>query len=275
MLNMDTVKIGFIGYGNMSGATAAGLIRSGAVCAEQIYACAKNYEKLCERAEKEGIHPYETAVETVRTCDVIFVGVKPYMVEEVMKPLQEELNGKIVISLAAGLYHDDLSGFIPSAHTVATAPNTPVSVCEGIFICEEENSLSFEEKSFVEVLLENLGLVLWMDKTHMATAGTVIGCAPAFAAMFMEALGDAACKHGLTRQTAYPLIAQMLGGTGKMALESGSHPGQLKDAVCSPAGLTIEGVAALEKNGFRHAVIDAIDQIQNKAKSGNQSNRKK
>lgn len=267
MLNMDTVKIGFIGYGNMSGATAAGLIRSGAIRSEQIYASAKNYEKLCAKAEKDGIHPCETAEETVCACDVIFVGLKPYLVEEVMKPLQKELSNKPVISLAAGLYHDDLSEMMPSAHTVATAPNTPVSVCEGVFLCEETHGLTFAEQAFVEALLKNLGLVLWMDQAHMEAAGTLIGCTPAFIAMFMEALGDAACKHGLTRQTAYPLIAQTLGGTGKMALESGNHPGQLKDAVCSPAGLTIEGVAALEENGFRYAVIDAIDRIRNKAEA--------
>ena len=186
------------------------------------------------------------------------------MVEEILAPLSDALKGKIVISLAAGLYCDTLSKIIPQAHCVATAPNTPVSVCEGIFICEEENTLTEEEKSFVQELLENLGLFLWLDKDHMEIAGVIAGCSPAFVSMFMEALGDAGCKHGLTRSVVYKLIAQMLAGTGKMALKSGDHPGQMKDAVCSPGGLTIAGVAALEKNGFRFAVIDAIDQIQNK-----------
>ena len=112
---------------------------------------------------------------------------------------------------------------MPEAHVVATAPNTPVSVCEGIFICEEENTLSEDEKLFTEDLLSKLGAVLWMDKEHMGIGGVIAGCAPAFTAMFMEALGDAGCKHGLTRQSAYKLAAQMLAGTGKMAMQSGDR----------------------------------------------------
>ncbi len=264
MLSLDTVNIGFIGYGNMAGATARGLIRSGAVVPSQIYACAAHYDKLCQKAEADGIHPCRSAKEVASCCDVVFIGVKPYMVKDVTEPLKDLLSGKLVISLAANTYCDSLSQFMPKAHVVATAPNTPVSVCEGIFICEDENTLTDEEKTFVETLLQQVGVVLWMDKGHMGIGGVISGCTPAFAAMFMEALGDAGCKHGLTRPVVYKLIAQMMAGFGKMALESADHPGQMKDAVCSPGGTTIVGVSALEKNGFRFAVIDAIDQIQQK-----------
>ncbi len=266
MLDLKTVKIGFIGYGNMAGATSAGMMLSGAVRPDQIYACAKDYNKLCGKAAAQGIHACESALEVAEACDVIFIGVKPYMVEDVMTPLKEAVKDKIIISLAANIYCDTLSKIMPDAHCVATAPNTPVSVCEGIFICEDENTLTDEEKVFVQELLENLGLFLWLDKDHMGIAGVIAGCSPAFVSIFMEALGDAGCRHGLTRPVVYKLIAQMLAGTGKMALTSGSHPGQMKDAVCSPGGTTIAGVAALEKNGFRFAVIDAIDQVQNKVK---------
>ncbi len=264
MSDIKKRKIGFIGYGNMAGATARGLILSGAVEPEQIYVCAKDYEKLCIKAEADGVKPCRNAEELSNICDVIFIGVKPYMVKDVMSPLKKILRGKLVISLAANTYCKELSEIMPEAHVVATAPNTPVSVCEGIFICEEENTLSEDEKLFTEDLLSKLGAVLWMDKEHMGIGGVIAGCAPAFTAMFMEALGDAGCKHGLTRQSAYKLAAQMLAGTGKMAMQSGEHPGQMKDAVCSPSGTTIVGVSALEKNGFRFAVIDAVDQIQNK-----------
>lgn len=266
MLNLETVKIGFIGYGNMSGATARGLIRSGAIKGDQIYASAKNYENLCARAEKDGIHPCQTSLEVVENCDVIFIGVKPYMVSEVMGPLTEALAGKLIISLATNLFDDDLEAIMPGTHHLFTAPNTPVSVCEGIFILQEENTLTEEQKEFTVKLLENLGLVLWMEQDHIGLAAIIAGCTPAFTAMYIEALGDAACKHGLTRPVAYSLISQMLVGTGKMALESGDHPGQMKDAVCSPGGSTIVGVSALEQNGFRFSLIDAIDQIQKKIK---------
>lgn len=266
MLDMNSVKIGFIGYGNMAGATGEGLMLSGAVKPEQIYACAKNYDKLCKKAAAQGIHACETSQEVVEACDIVFIGVKPYMVEDVMEPLKDVLGDKIVVSLAANRYYDDLEPVMPGAHIVATAPNTPVSVCEGIFILEDKHGLTEEQTVFVEELLKNVGLVMWMDKEHMGIGGVVIGCTPAFVALFMEALGDAGCKHGLTRPVVYSLIAQMLTGTGKMALKSGKHPGQMKDAVCSPGGTTIVGISALEKNGFRYAVIDAVDQIQKKVK---------
>lgn len=266
MLDMDTVKIGFIGYGNMAGAASAGLMLSGAVSPDRIYACAKNYDKLCTKTEAEGTNACLTSLEVIETCDVIFIGVKPYLVKDVMDPLKDSLEGKIIISLAANTLHSALEEIMPGSHHVATAPNTPVSVCEGIFICEEDNTLTPDEEAFVDKLLANLGLVMWMDKDHIGMAGVLAGCTPAFVAMFMEALGDAGCRHGLTRATSYSLAAQMLAGTGKMALKSGEHPGQMKDAVCSPGGTTIAGVSALEKNGFRYAVIDAIDQIDNKIK---------
>ena len=264
MLDISKAKIGFIGDGNMAGAVSRGLVLSGAVMPEQIYACARDYEKLCRKAEAEGINPCEDSCKLSERCDVIFIGVKPYLVKDVMEPLKELLRGKVVISLAANTYCADLSEIIPEAHVLATAPNTPVSVCEGVFICESENTLTKDEKVFTEQLLSKLGTFMWMDRAHMGIAGVIAGCGPAFTAMYMEALGDAGCKHGLTRAQAYKLAAQMLAGTGKMALKSGDHPGQMKDAVCSPAGTTIVGVSALEKNGFRFAVIDAVDQIQNK-----------
>lgn len=266
MVTVENAKIGFIGYGNMASAVAKGLISSGAVNPSQLYACAKNYEKLCRNCEQDGIHPCESSAQVVESCDVVFIGVKPYMVEEVMAPLSDMLDGKIVISLATNLFNDDLEKIMPGSHHLYTAPNTPVSVCEGIFILQSENTLTEEEKEFTVKLLENLGLVLWMDKEHIGLGGVIAGCTPAFTAMYIEALGDAACKHGLTRSDAYSIISQMLVGTGKMALASGDHPGQMKDAVCSPGGTTIVGVSALEKNNFRYAVIDAIDQIENKIK---------
>lgn len=264
MLDMNTAKIGFIGYGNMSGATAKGLMLSGAINPSQIYACAKNYEKLLKKAEAQGINPCRTSEEVIEASDVIFIGVKPYMVEPVMSPVKDLLKDKVVISLAAGVFNDQLQEIMPGAHTLYTAPNTPVSVCEGIFLLQTENNLTEDETEFVEKLLKNLGLVSWFDGDHIQFAGTLSGCSPAFTAMYLEALGDAGCKHGLTREQAYSLAAQMIVGTGKMALASGDHPGQMKDAVCSPGGTTIVGVSALEKNGFRFAVIDAFDQIQNK-----------
>ena len=264
MLNFNTIKIGFIGYGNMASAIAKGLVASGSIQPDQLFAAARDYDKLCKNAAELGIHPCVDTSLLVDTCDVLFIAVKPYQIEAVMAPFKDKLENKIIISVAAGIYHEDLEAMMPGSHHLATVPNTPVSVCEGIFVCEDAHSLTSEETAFVQELLEQVGIVRFVDTQHMNIASTISGCSPAFASMFIEALGDAGCKHGLTRDTAYALAAQMLAGTGKMAVTSGKHPGQLKDAVCSPGGTTIVGVSTLEKHGFRYAVIDTIDQIQNK-----------
>ena len=139
-----------------------------------------------------------------------------------------------------------------------------MSVCEGIVVCERRHSLTADEWQAVRALLGGVGIVVEIDTPLLAVAGTVCGCAPAFVAMFIEALGDAAVKHGIPRDEAYRMVSQMVVGTGRLQLESGTHPAAMKDAVCSPGGTTIVGVAELERHAFRAAVIDAVDAIEGK-----------
>ncbi len=265
MATFDDLKIGFIGFGNMAQATATGLLRADAVAPGNVYACAKTWDKLVANTEPRGMVPCRDARAVAEAADVVFVAVKPYLVSEVCSPIAGVLArpGKVVVSVAAGMpfsaYEDILA---PGTHHVSTVPNTPVSVCEGVWTCENVHSLTDEEYGLVSSLLGTTGLVVPVDTKLLGIAGTVTGCGPAFVAMFMEALGDAAVKHGVPRELAYELAGQMIAGTGKLAVETGQHPGALKDAVCSPGGTTIKGVVALERAGLRGAVIDAIDAIE-------------
>lgn len=262
---MSGLKVGFIGFGNMAQAMAEGFLRTGALKPEQIYACARNWEKLCGNTEDKGIHPCRSAQETVQASDLVILAVKPYMLQEVIGPVRELLRDKTVVSVAVGYPFEKLDPLLmPGTHHLSICPNTPVAVAEGIIVCEEHHSLTEEEFAAVKELFEKIALVEVVDTAHLSVAGTVCGCAPAYAAMFIEALGDAGVKHGLQRAQAYRLAAQMLVGTGKLHLETGQHPGAMKDAVCSPGGTTIVGVASLERSGFRSAVIDAIDAVENK-----------
>ena len=180
-------------------------------------------------------------------------------------PVREALRGKIVVSVVAGYtfgrYERILAEGTPHLSTI---PNTPVSVGEGIVVCERRHSLSEEDYARITELLSKIGLVLTVDTELLDIAGTVGGCGPAFVCLFMEALADAAVKHGIARTDAYRMAGQMVAGTGRLLLESGLHPAQLKDAVCSPGGTTIVGVAELERRRFRGAVLDAIDAIERK-----------
>uniref|UniRef100_UPI00349E5178 pyrroline-5-carboxylate reductase n=1 Tax=uncultured Ruthenibacterium sp. TaxID=1905347 RepID=UPI00349E5178 len=253
------------GFGNMAGAIAKGLIRQQAVRPEQLCACAKNWDKLCANTQKLGMRAYQNASEVVFASDVVFVAVKPYLVREVLEPVRDLLAGKIVISVAAGCPFDWYEAFLsPGTHHMSTIPNTPVCIGEGVFVCEKKHSLTQAEWTLVEQMLSKISLVCLVETNQLSVAGTVSGCGPAFASMFLEALGDAGVKHGLPRKLAYELAAQMIAGTGKLMLETGDHPGVMKDAVCSPGGTTIVGVATLERKGFRSAVIDAVDAIENR-----------
>lgn len=264
-MDKDTVTVGFIGYGNMARAIAQGFVRSGALTGEQLCACAKNWDKLCRSAQEDGIQACENAQEVAQRADIIILAVKPYLLESVTAPILPLLQKKVVVSVAAGYLFADFERFLaPGTQHVSTMPNTPVSVGEGVVLFESRHSLSEESCAVVKALFSQIALVQEIDSALFGIAGTITGCGPAFASMFLEALGDAGVKHGLPRTLAYKLAGQMLTGTGKLLVETGSHPAAMKDAVCSPAGTTIRGVAELERHGLRAAVIDAVDVIQQK-----------
>ncbi|MGM9805640.1 MAG: pyrroline-5-carboxylate reductase [Candidatus Aphodosoma sp.] len=260
------MKIGFIGFGNMAQAIARGLVRSGAVLPENIGASARDWDKLYNTAAAMGCKAFKTSAETVEFADTVFIAVKPYLVEEVLNPLKNALTGKILVSIAAGWTHERYMNLLqqPSAAVLCTVPNTPVAVCEGIIVCERRHSLSPAQHRTVSRLLESLGMVIEVDTRLLGISGTVCGCGPAYTAMFIEALADAAVKHGIPRADAYKMASQMIAGTARLQIETGQHPGIMKDAVCSPGGTTIKGIAALEHAGFRSAVISAVDASESK-----------
>lgn len=257
------LKVGFIGFGNMAQAIAKGLIESKTLDPENIYASAAHYDKLLNNTAPYGITACRNNLETVKLCDWLILAVKPYQIEAVLSELRDELQGKRVLCVAAGWNYDRLHSCLDeSTHHISTIPNTPIGVQKGILVSEARHSLNEDELAELKQLFEKIALIEMVDTHLMSIAGTIAGCTPAYAAMFIEALGDAGVKHGLPRDTAYRLAAKMLEGTGTLYLEEKKHPAAMKDAVCSPGGTTIKGVAALEKNGFRGAVIEAIDAIE-------------
>ncbi|MBS5932069.1 MAG: pyrroline-5-carboxylate reductase [Clostridiales bacterium] len=257
------VNIGFIGFGNMAQALADGFLFKKVLLPSQIYACARNWDKLCVNTQVKGINACKTATELVNQSDVIIIAVKPQMIEEIIIPIKDILQGKIVVSIAAGYQFETYESLLlPGTSHISTMPNTPVSIGEGVIIAENQHSLSKEEYNLVDDLFSKIAILQLVGSNQLSIAGTISGCGPAFASMFIEALSDAAVKHGLPRDIAYKLSSQMVAGTGKLQVATGKHPGEIKDAVCSPGGSTIVGVTMLERKGFRSAVIDAIDAIE-------------
>lgn len=260
-------KLGFIGMGNMAKALCYGFISSEKIEEENVYAYAPTYEKLCANAEKFGFTPCKDILEMVNTCDTLVMACKPYQIEGVLSIIKDAIKGKALVSVAAGWDYDKYMNYLDSSVRVQfVMPNTPAMVGEGVLLFENKNSLLEDERAEIMELFEATGKVVELPSNLMGIGGAVSGCGPAFVDLFLEAYADVAVKYGVPRKTAYELISQTVLGSAKLQLETGEHPGVLKDNVCSPAGTTICGVEALEKAGFRNACMESINAIMNKKK---------
>lgn len=258
-------KIAFIGLGNMGGAIASGFINSGAVPAAHIYgydAYAEGLKAFCART---GVTPCGSAEEAIAQADTVLIAVKPYVIEGVLKEIRPFIKGKTLLSIALGYDFARLSALVDADTRVQfIMPNTPAMVGSGVFLFEKAYSLEDGERGEIMEVFSKIGVVEEMPSHLMGIGGAISGCGPAFCAMVIEALADAGVKYGLPRPVAYKLASQTLAGTGKMQIETGMHPGVIKDGVCSPAGTTICGVEALERAGLRAAMLDAVQAVMEK-----------
>ena len=182
-----------------------------------------------------------------------------------LKEIRPFIKGKTLLSIALGYDFARLSALVDDDTRVQfIMPNTPAMVGSGVFLFEKAYSLEEGERGQIMEIFKKIGVVEEMPSHLMGIGGAISGCGPAFCAMVIEALADAGVKYGLPRPVAYKLASQTLAGTGKMQIETGMHPGVIKDAVCSPAGTTICGVEALERAGLRAAMLDAVQAVMEK-----------
>lgn len=255
-------KLGFVGMGNMAQALAMGFAASGLIEAGDMLAFAPNQEKLKANGDKIGFVPCKSLEEVIDGADTILIACKPYQIEAVFEPIKDKLAGKAVVSVAAGWYFDEFKElFGDKVRIQVLMPNTPVAVRKGVLVLQEENSLEADEREDLIELLSAVGSVVELPRKLFGVGSSVSGCGPAFMDMIIEAMADGAVKNGIPRAKAYELICQMMIGSAELVMQSGLHPGQLKDNVCSPGGITIKGVAALEEAGVRAAFIKAVDAI--------------
>ena len=258
-------KLGFIGMGNMGQALAGGFIRSGKLSGDRIFAYAPDTEKLRKNAGKTGFQPMPDLSALIDECDTLLMACKPFQVESVLEEAGAALEGKALLSVALGWNYRRYREILGEGTRIQfIMPNTPAMTGEGVLLFEKEHSLYEEERKEIMALFETVGYVTELPSSLMEIGGAVSGCGPAFVDLLIEAYADAAVKYGIPRKDAYRIVAQTVLGTAKLQLESGLHPGELKDHVCSPGGSTIRGVAELEKKGFRHACIASVDAVMGK-----------
>ena len=251
--------IGFIGAGNMGSAMIGGILHSSLVDPSQVIVSdysPKSLEKIKATYSVETTLYNEIVAER---SDILFLAIKPNKFSEVIPQISDHVRpGCIVVSIAAGQTISSIeTAFGKEIKLVRVMPNTPALVGEAMSALCPNAAVTTEELSIVQMLFNCFGKSEVVSENLMDAVVGVSGSSPAYVYLFIEAMADAAVADGMPRAQAYKFAAQSVYGAAKMVLETGEHPGVLKDAVCSPGGTTIEAVAALEKCGFRDAVITA------------------
>lgn len=253
-------RIGFIGGGNMGGAMMSGIVKTGVCKPEQVMVF-DVYAPTLEKLNRElGIQTTDKVETLIECSDIIVLAVKPQVLPAVLEEHGAKITAdKLVISIAAGITMERLTNWLTASHKIVRVmPNTPAMVGEGMSgICPNSN-VSESEKAEILEIFNCFGKAEFVPEKLIDAVVGVSGSSPAYVYMFIEALADGAVREGMPRPQAYKFAAQAVLGSAKMVLESGLHPGALKDMVCSPAGTTIEAVYALEKGGMRAAVMDAV-----------------
>ncbi len=254
-------KIGFIGCGNMGGAMLAGILDSGKSAAEDILVSVSSEQSAAAKQEKYGVTALMDNCAVAAKSDILFLTVKPQYYEQVIGEIKGSVSDDtIIITVAPGKTLAWLSEQLGGSHKIIrTMPNTPSLVKEGMMgMCANEQ-VTGEEIALVRDICGGFSRTELVAEHLMDVVTAVSGSSPAYVFMFIEAMADAAVAGGMPRAQAYTFAAQAVLGSAKMVLETGKHPGELKDMVCSPAGTTIQAVRVLEEKGLRSAVIEAME----------------
>lgn len=259
-------KIGFFGAGNMGFPILKAAVKL--LGADQVGFFEKNDDRSKYVTDLTAATRYETEQALVADCEYIVFAVKPQIAPVVFAAVKDCITDKNrFISIMAGVTTDTIREAIGTTAPICRLmPNTPAMVGEGMTCmclsgCNEESA----EAKFTKTLCSAFGRVVVLPEKLMSAATCANGSSPAYVYMFIEALADGVVKYGIPRDTAYILAAQTVLGSAKMVLESGEHPGKLKDNVCSPGGTTIAAVGALEEYGFRNAIMKATDACYDKS----------
>lgn len=261
-------NIGFIGAGNMGYAMLKGALSS--ISPENVGVTDRSFDKAESIAQETGVRHFESNADCVKNCKYVVFSIKPQVYENVVDEIRKFVdNSKIIISLAPNVSIEMLNGmFGKNVRVVRLMPNTPALVGEGMTgYCYDDALFNEEEKTFLADLFNSFGKAVKVSEKIMSAVVCASGSSPAYVFMFIEALADSVVKYGMSRDDAYTFVAQTVLGSAKMVLESGEHPGVLKDRVCSPGGTTIRAVEKLEECGLRNALFKATEACYNKCEN--------
>ncbi|MEM5769517.1 MAG: pyrroline-5-carboxylate reductase [Bacillota bacterium] len=253
-------RIGFIGGGAMAEAIMRGILAVGLVDAAAVYVTDSNEKRLVYLRETLGVSTYQSNAELAQKTDIVFLAVKPQVVDTALCDAASSLrSSQLLVSIAAGVATRTLENyFSEKVPVVRVMPNTPVLVREGATAVAAGRYATREHAELVTEIFGAVGRTVAIQEELMDAVTGLSGSGPAYVCLMIEALADGGVRAGLSRGTALTLAAQTLLGTAKLLLETGQHPGLLKDMVTSPGGTTIAGVHALEEGGLRAALINSV-----------------
>lgn len=255
------MKIGMIGIGNMGSAIISGYLANSDQSRADIYIYDKDQQKMSAMAADLGIKPCSSAIELTQNSDFIFLAVKPDVLDSVMQEIVAVAGTeKVFVSMAGGrsIASIEAQGNGTPIKVIRIMPNTPAMVNESMTAVSRNSHVNDDEFDKVGGILSCIGRVETVPEKLMDAVTGVSGSSPAYVYLFIEAMADGAVLAGMPRKQAYVFAAQAVLGAAKMVLTTGMHPGDLKDMVCSPGGITIEAVRKLEEKGFRSATMEAV-----------------
>jgi pyrroline-5-carboxylate reductase len=260
-------KIGFLGGGNMAAALIRGLLHSETMTADQIRASDVKAERLAELHEKYGIQVSLDNDEIVRWADIIVIAVKPQIVDRILAPIGVAMSpDDLVISIAAGVPLEAFESRLPKgARVIRSMPNTAAMALAAATAIAPGAHATEDDVATAKALFEAVGRCVVLDESLLDAVTGLSGSGPAYVMLMIEALADGGVKVGLGRDTALLLAAQTVYGAAKLQLETGEHPGRLKDMVTSPGGTAIAGLHTLESGGLRRTLIDAVEVASNRS----------
>lgn len=264
------MKLGFIGCGNMANAIIKGITAKGVVPPANLYIFDLSGEAMVKMQDAYAVQKASSATEVFTICDVIVLAVKPSVIASVLREHHEDIKEKnpLLISIAAGktlaFLEEQLPGLSP--RLIRVMPNINAKAGEAMcgYCCNEQAGQA--EETTVNSLFSAAGRVLKVDEKLFPIFSVLAGCGPAFAYLFIDALARAGVKNGMRKEDALQVAAQTVLGSAKLILESGEHPWELVDQVCSPGGTTIEAVTSLQADGMEAAVHKAVDKAVDKDK---------
>ena len=260
-------KIGFVGAGKMATAMIEGLLSKGLYKKDEIIACSRT-QKTKDRISKDlGIEATTDASKVFSSADIIVIAVKPNQIKEILTTnIEANSTKKLLISIAAGIKIHTIESYVPDSRIVRVMPNVCCTVLESASSYTLGSRATKEDAQKVKEILEAIGIAFEVPEEKIDAVTGLSGSSPAYMFMVIDALADGGVLMGLPRDVALKLAAQTMLGSAKTVLETGKHPEELKDSVCSPGGTTIEGVKVLEEYGMRGAFIAAVKASAEKSK---------